>query len=81
MAIRSSRGFAHLQPGAFHMFYKHTIDTTYIIESGRKKNKQARTWVSPKHKKGEVFWTLLAFCADENPRTATRNADSSFHAC
>ena len=41
------------------MFYKYTTDIAYITESGRKKNKQERTWVSPKHKKGEVlalFW-------------------------
>ena len=37
------------------MFYKYTTDITYITESGKKKNKQARTWVSPKRKKGEVL--------------------------
>ena len=51
MAIRLSSGSSHLQPRAFHMFYKYTTDITYITESGRKKNKQARTWVYPKHKK------------------------------
>ena len=59
MAIRSSSGFSHLQPGAFHMFHKYTTDITYITESGRKKNKQPWTWIKPKHKKREVlalFW-------------------------
>ena len=45
------------------MFYKYTTDITYIPESGRKKDKQARTWVSPKRKKGEVlalFWHSVA---------------------
>ena len=42
--------------GAFHMFYKYATDIAHITESGRKKNKQARTWISPKRKKGEVFW-------------------------
>ena len=46
--------------GHFTLLYKHT---TYTTESGRKENKQARTWVSPKHKKGEVFGTFLAFYA------------------
>ena len=36
-------------------FTNNTIDITYITESGRKKNKQAGTWVSSKHKKGEVL--------------------------
>ena len=61
MAIRSSSGFSHLRPGAFYMLYKHTTDATYIIESGRKKNKQARTWVSFKRKK--KFWPFsVVFC-------------------
>ena len=38
------------------MLYKHTTDTAYITEGGRKKNKQARTWVSSKCKKKEKFW-------------------------
>ena len=37
MAIRLSCGFSHLQPGAFHLFYKYAADITYIIKSGRKK--------------------------------------------
>ena len=59
-AIRSSRGSTHLRPKAFHMFYKYTADITYITESGRKKNKQEQSWVSPKRKKGEVFFILSA---------------------
>ena len=59
--LKSAHGhFSHLRPAAFHMFYKQTTDTTYITESGRKKSKQAQTWVSTKHKKGEVFGTFLA---------------------
>ena len=63
MAIQSSTGSSHLRPGAFHMFYKYTTDMTYITKSWRKKNKQAWTWVSSKHKKGEVlalFWYSVA---------------------
>ena len=59
MAIRLSGSSSHFRPGAFHMFYKYTADITYITKSGRKKNKQAQTWVRPKRKKGEVlalFW-------------------------
>ena len=41
------------------MFYKYTTD---ITKSGRKKKKQARTWVRPKRKKGEFFGTFLVFC-------------------
>ena len=63
MAIRSSSGFSHLRPGAFHMFYKYTTDITYITESGKKKNKQALTWVSPKRKKGEIWALFWDFCA------------------
>ena len=85
MAIRSSCSSSHLRPRAFHMFYKYTTDTTYITKSGRKKNKQERTWVSPKHKKREGFGTFLAFCGNRecipklNSHTATWNADSFSH--
>ena len=44
------------------MFYKYTIDITYITESGRK-NKHERTWITPKRKKGEalaLFWHSVA---------------------
>ena len=44
------------------MLYKHTTDTAYITESGGK-NKQARTWVSPKRKKRgslSIFPTFYA---------------------
>ena len=58
ITIWSSSGPSHVWLGAFHILYKHTTDTTYITKSGRKKKKQAWTWVSPKHKKGEV-WALL----------------------
>ena len=65
------------------MFYKYTTDISYITESGRKNNKQARTWVCPKRKKGEGFGTFLAFSGyrervpERNSHTVTRNADSS----
>ena len=48
------------------MFYKYTTDIAYITESGRKKNKQERTWVSFKCKKGEVlalFWHSAAIAS------------------
>ena len=86
MAIRESSGFSRLRPRAFHMFYKYTTDITCITESGRKKNKQARTWVSPKRKKGEIFGTFLAFSGyreqvpERNSHPATRNAHSSSRA-
>ena len=67
------------------MFYKYAADITYITESGRRTNKQVRTWVvSPKRKKREVFGTFLALlcicgyreCVPErNFHTATRNTD------
>ena len=47
------------------MFYKYITDITYITESGRKKNKQPQTWVSPKCKKGKVwalFWHSVLLC-------------------
>ena len=89
MTFRSSSGFSHLRPGAFHMLYNHTTDTTYITESGRKKNKQARTWVSIKRKKREVlalfygFLCIFGYCeriSERNSITTTRNADSSSRA-
>ena len=84
MTIRSSSGFSHFRPGAFY-----TTDATYIIETGRKKNQKAQTWVRPKRKKGQVLGTFLAFCAsvsvtsvysNKNSHTATGNADSSSRA-
>ena len=65
MTIRSSSGSSYLRPGAFLVFDKYTIDMRYITESGRK-NKQARTWVIPKRKKGEVlalFWHSVAIAS------------------
>ena len=68
------------------MFYTYA---TYITKSWRKKNKQARTWVSPKHRKGEDFGNFLAFLcicgyrervSERNSHTGTRNADPSFRA-
>ena len=70
--------------GNFPLLYEHNI------HNGEwKKEEQTQTWVSPKRKKGEVFGTLLAFCAfftvtsvysNKNPHTATRNANSSSRA-
>ena len=66
--------------------FTNTQDITYTIETGRKKNKQTRTLVSPKRKKREIFGSFQAFCAsvsftsvysNKNPHTATRSADSS----
>ena len=59
IATLSSFGSSHHRWRGLHKFYKYTTDITYITESRRKKDKQARTWVSPKRKKGEVlalFW-------------------------
>ena len=61
MAIRSSSGFSHFRPGAFHIALQ-THKTIYTIRRvEEKKNKQARTWVSYKHKKGEVCDTFVWF--------------------
>ena len=57
MTIRSSSGFSHLRPAVFPISLR-TQNTTYT----RKENKQTRTWVSSKRKKGEVCDTFLAFC-------------------
>ena len=55
VAIRSSNGLSHLRPGVFHIFFTNTQNTTsHNREVEEKKNKQSRTWVSSKHKKGEV---------------------------
>ena len=71
------------------MFYKHAADTKYTTESGRKKNKQERTRVSPKRKKGEVFDTFLTFYSsvsvtsvysNKMSHTSTWSADSSSRA-
>ena len=57
---------------------------TCITESGRKKNKQARTWVIPKCKKEEIselLWHSVAIASvypNEIPtQLATKNPDSS----
>ena len=40
----------------------HTKQNIHNWDVGRKENKQTRTWVSSKRKKGEVCSTFLAFC-------------------
>ena len=82
MAIRSSSGFSHLRPGAFHMFYKYIADITYITESGRKKNKQSQLGlaISVRSEKFGHFSGILCCherVFEQNSHTATRNADSS----
>ena len=85
MAIQSSSGFSLLWPGSFHMFYKYITNIIYITETGRKKNKQARTWIGPNRKKGEIwgfFWHSVFLCCHErvleqNSYSDTRKADSS----
>ena len=62
MGIQSSIGPSHFWRRHFTCF-TNTQDTSYITENGRKKNKQVQTWVSPKHKKGEVWALFLDFCA------------------
>ena len=60
MAIRSSSGFSHLQPGAFHIpLQTHKTQDTQPRGWKERKTKQARTWVSSKRKKEEVFNTFL----------------------
>ena len=69
------------------MFHKYITDITNITESGRKKNKQAQTWISPKCEKREVwalFWHSVHLCChkhvlEQNSHTSTKNADSSSH--
>ena len=88
MAIQLSNGFSHLQPEVFHISLRtHKIQCTQPRGWKKKKNKQARTWVSSKRKKEEVCDTFVWFsCASvgyrerifkQNSHTATRNADSS----
>ena len=63
MANWSSSGFSHLRPGVFPIFYKPTKHNIHNWEDGRKEeqtNKQTRTCVSSKRKKGEVFDTCVA---------------------
>ena len=48
--------------GYFTFLYQHTKHNIHNREVGRKRNKQTRTWVSSKRKKGEVCDTFLAFC-------------------
>ena len=59
MAIRLSSGFSHLRQGYFTFLYKHIEDNIHNREVEEKKNKQARTWVSSKRKKGEVCDTFV----------------------
>ena len=84
MAIWSSSDLSHLWLGTFHILYKHTTDTTYITESGRKKNKY-RLGLAPSARKEKVgyfsctlcFWGFHKHVLEQNSHTATRNADSS----
>ena len=48
--------------GYFTFLYGHTKHNIHNREGGRKENKQSRTWVSSKRKKGEVCDIFLAFC-------------------
>ena len=80
VSLISDRGISHC--------FTNTQYTTERVKD--KKNKQARTWVSSKSKKGEV-WALflhsVVFSASgyrervsvRNSHTATRNPDSSSH--
>ena len=57
------------------MFYKYAADITYITESRRKKNKQARSFVRSKRKKGKGFWhysgiSVLLFLSDYHERVS-----------
>ena len=44
--------------GYFTFLYEHTKNNIHNRESGRKENKQTRTWVSSERKKGEVCDTF-----------------------
>ena len=48
--------------GYFIFLYRHTKHNIHNWKSGGKENKQTRSWVRSKHKKGEVCDTFLAFC-------------------
>ena len=61
MAIKSSSGFFHLQPGVLHISLW-THKTQHRQPRGWKKREQSWAWVSSKHKKGDCN-TFLAFCA------------------
>ena len=45
--------------GYFPFLYGHTKHNIHTWEGGRKENKQTRTWVSSKRKKGEVCDTFV----------------------
>ena len=80
MAIRSSSGFSHLQPGAFYISFKNTQDTIYTTERvEEKKNKHGLQLAPSTRKKFGHFFCILCFCGchkcvHENSHTATRNA-------
>ena len=74
----------------FTFLYGHTRHNIHNREGEGKENKQTRTLVISKRKKGEVYDTFLAFCAsvsyrerefEQNSHKVTRNVGSSLHVC
>ena len=62
--------------GTFY-FFTNTQDTSYTTERWKKErtNKQARIWVSSKHKMGEVRNTFLVFCASVGNREGVYSSE------
>ena len=80
MAIRSSCGFFHLRPGAFHMFYKYITHITYINPRERINQQGLGLALSERKEKSGHFSGILCCqkrVLEQNSLTATRNADSS----
>ena len=67
----------------FTFLYGHTKHNIHTQEGERKENKQTRTWISSKPKKGEVYDTFVQFSvhlqaiASVYSHKVTRNADPS----
>ena len=90
MRIRSSRGFSHLRPRAFHIALQtHNTHHIHNQEGGRKEGQTSTTLGWLQAQEGRIFNTFVWFsCASmshrkrvfkRNSHTATRNADSSSH--
>ena len=79
--LESSSGFSHLRPGVFHI----SLLIRKAQQRGWKKrtNKQTRTWVSSKRRRGKsvtllcILWANASVYSSENTHKATSNADLS----
>ena len=89
MAIRSSIGFSHLQPGAFQIALQ-THKTQHTQPRGWKKRRINKhgLGLAPSARREKFGHFSVAFCAsvgyckrvsEQNSHTATRNTDSSSH--